>query len=132
MSKNLKRHVRYPKFPEGCSINSLVIRETDGPDELKASLMVQTRPESNMTAELMRISIVEVDGKAVQQPYIGLDEWNTKTRDLVLRAFHDLNDTTSAERADFFKAAEEATPGVTPPPPTTSESEENSESTEQS
>ena len=59
------------KFPLGerCNCREIVIREVNGIDEQEAALRADMRGKrSSIYAELVRLAIVEVDGKRVEQP----------------------------------------------------------------
>ncbi len=96
------------KFPPGCSVKEMTIRETNGHDEQKAAMFAEAKGDKSSTfQELIRVSITSVNGEKVQQPYAPLDEWNSKTRALVIKAFTQLNELGEKEVADFLESAEE-------------------------
>jgi hypothetical protein len=74
------------------------MRETCGIDEQKAASIVDSKQGlTALGAELIRLSIVAVNGQAVLQPYLAFDEWNTKTRNLVIGFYEELNTIPAAE-----------------------------------
>ena len=77
---------------ERVSIKSVTLRETDGRDGYRARHLAQKAgPGVTAYDELLRLSIVEVDGVDVEQPYAEMDQWTTRTRQFVQRAFTELN-----------------------------------------
>lgn len=104
-------HRRF-KFPKSCNVRELVLRETNGIDEQAAALAAEARAgRSSIYQELVRLSIVEVDGAKVIQPYAQLEQWNSRTRALVQEAYKQLNDLKEEELSVFLAASEDATPG---------------------
>lgn len=108
-----KEHLIHRRFdlPEGYSVKSFVIREIDGHDEKEAARMlaaVGTADDLSMAMleANLRVSIVSVDGQEVQQPYMGLSKWSSKTRRLLLEAWNQLNNVPDDELAAFLGAAE--------------------------
>lgn len=107
---------RRHKFPERCNADEIVMRETTGIDEQLASLRAEASGDrSSIYQELVRISIVEVDGKKVQQPFTVLESWNSRTRGYVQKLYEHLNDMPEKEVKSFLGAGEDATPGVSAP-----------------
>ena len=85
-------------LPSGCACRTIIMRETSGIDERNAALMAETRGgTSAMGMELIRCSIVAVDDKRVQHPFIEMDKWNTKTRSFVRAFWESLNDIKEEE-----------------------------------
>lgn len=77
---------------KGCSINSFVIRETNGKDEEMAARSAKAKGGAiTVFEELVRLSIVKVDDEPVQMPLAAYDEWNSKTRSYILKAFQAVN-----------------------------------------
>jgi hypothetical protein len=106
------------KFEEGHDIEEIVVRQTDGYDEKDAAKMVDARPtETGIYSELVRLSIVSVDGELVDQPFMAIDRWSTKTRDLVMTAYNELNENDEAAKAVFLAASEDVAPLVQRPQP---------------
>jgi len=110
-----KPHLIHRKFtlPNGCSIKSFVIRELDGHDELNAARWADAKTGSAdnkvnaLMDENLRVSLVEVNGKAVQQPFVEMDKWSSKTRRFLLEAWGQLNAAQEDEMAAFLAAAED-------------------------
>jgi len=101
------------KFPKHCSIDEIVMRETNGIDEQDAALAADGRGErGSVMTELVRLSIVEVDGQKVQQPFLEMERFNSKTRALIMKAYEQLNDLPLEELSVFLAASEDATPGL--------------------
>ena len=97
MAQSDLKHRRY-KLPAGCSCSEVIMRETCGIDEQKAASIVDSKQGlTALGAELIRLSIVAVDGQGIMQPYIPFDEWNTKTRNLVIGFYEELNTIPAAE-----------------------------------
>ena len=95
-------------------IFAITIRETDGRDEEVAANYAKSKGGSATAAEeMIRLSIVAVNDKAVQQPYLKFDVWNQRARSFMLKAFNDVNGLSNKEGEDFLATAEE----VDDPPP---------------
>lgn len=109
-----KKHLIHKRFvfPKGCSVKEMVIREIDGKDELQAARFASAKVGSadSLSAAVMdenlRVSVVSVDGKKVQQPYMGMDSWSTKTRRLLVEAWATLNSVEDEAVADFLSSSE--------------------------
>jgi hypothetical protein len=98
------------KFPLKCSVQQVKFRETNGKDEALAAVKAKALGDQGSTTdELVRLSIMEVDGQQVQQPYGDYDGWNTRTRALALAAWRSLNGFDDVEAADFLRQAVPAT-----------------------
>lgn len=94
-------------LPTGCSVAELVLRETTGEDEILASSIAEAKGKgSTVMEEMLRLSIVKVDGEKITQPYEATKKWNSKTRSLLLRAYVALNHVEDKEDADFLSGAE--------------------------
>lgn len=109
--------LRHRKFtlPEGCNCSEVVIRETDGIDEQDAAMRAESRgPRGTIFGELVRASVVSVDGKKVDQPFMEMERWNSRTRKLVLQGYQELNDTKDEEDAVFLATAEDVDPPQSP------------------
>jgi len=90
----------------------MVMRETNGIDEQRAAMQADAKGErSSIYQELVRLSIVSVDGEKITQPYEALDGWNSKSRSLVMEAYGALNNLEPEEVGSFLGSAEDATPG---------------------
>jgi len=91
---------------KNCNIKSFVIRETDGEDEETAAVLAKAKGEGHSSfEELVRMSLVYVDGKKIEQPYEDFDGWNSRTRAFVLQAFKALNSVEEKEVGDFLSGA---------------------------
>lgn len=79
------------KFPKGCKVlrdgaepeslegKRLVMREEITRDRLEAKRRARAT-DSDEGIELLRLSIVEVDGRRVEQPYMDLNFWNLRAQ----------------------------------------------------
>jgi len=95
-------HKKYV-LPVGCNCKEVILRETNGVDEQQAARLADIRGDaSSLAAELVRRSIVSVDGDLAVQPFTQFDEWNTKTRNVVLKCYERLN-TLSEEELAFLE-----------------------------
>ena len=94
--------------PSKTPILSFGVRETCGVDSGVASQMVAARGDSPSQAidELIRISIVEVNGQPVTQPYSQYDRWSARAQHFVFLAWRSLNATDKKEEEDFLKSGE--------------------------
>lgn len=102
-NNNFRRGCLTKRFqlPPGCSVREVVVRELMGDDELTAAMWMEENtppamletPAGQIAAEqreLIRVSLVEVDGEEVNcdgVPYRGMDHWTLKTYRAV-RLFH--------------------------------------------
>lgn len=99
------------RLPERCNCSDVVIRETNGIDEQRAALMADSRGErTNVYNELIRLSIVEVDGTPVTQPFTALEQWNSRTRAFIRAQYEVLNDISDEEVAVSKASGEDVTP----------------------
>lgn len=108
-----KEHLIHRQFtlPEGYSVKSFVVREIDGHDEQEAARWLGALGTADdMATAIMevnlRMALVSVDGKFVEQPYTGLKKWTSKTRRLLIAAWEQLNDVPDEDLAVFLAAAE--------------------------
>lgn len=93
-------------------ITSFVVREVDGADEEIAANTAKGKGGAATNAEeLVRMSIVEVNGDAVKHPYLAFDTWNSRARTFALKAFRSLNSAEEEELDGFLAAAEPAEGG---------------------
>jgi hypothetical protein len=98
------------RFPSSCNMQEAVIRETNGVDEQQAALAASLEGErGSLYSELIRLSIVEVDGEKVTQPFLAMDGFNSRTRAFLIRAYESLNDVKEEELAAFLGASEDVT-----------------------
>lgn len=89
-------------------IRDFHMREVDGTDEEFAANQAKGKGGAASAAEeMVRLSIVAVNGQPVAQPYLKFDKWNQRARSFALKAFNDLNGFTSDEGENFLKTAEE-------------------------
>ncbi len=104
------------KLSKGCDIQSIVLRETCGKDEEMAALKAEARgmKPGQIHEELLRLAVTEVDGKKVEYPFTGLSKWNTKTRNMVLAYFNDMNSVEEAELKSFLEEGEDLGDWVQP------------------
>lgn len=84
-------------------LSSFTLRETNGKDEEYAAERAKA-VGSSITEELIRVSIVAVNGERTVQPYLALGLWNSKARSRLARAFQELNSASEKEDADFDAA----------------------------
>lgn len=101
------------RFPDKCNLREAVMRETNGVDEQQAALAYEAiGSTTSIFQELIRLSIVEVDGEKTIQPLNDMTNWNSRTRQLITRAYEQLNDLQDEEIAVFLAASVDATPGL--------------------
>jgi hypothetical protein len=109
MDKIKVKHVLDGKVKHA-SIREFVIRETDGVDEERAAQFAKAKGGAiTLQEELVRLSLVEVDGELVNhdgKPFMAFDGWNTRTRAYALRAWASLNAVSEKEMDDFLAAGE--------------------------
>lgn len=104
--------VKFNKPRKPMSVGSFVMREVNGKDEEQAALIAKAKGgAASMYEELIRLSLVEVDGQPVNNepgvPYAGFDTWNTRTRTFVQNAFRALNGIDEKEElSDFLESGE--------------------------
>lgn len=90
----------------GKAIKSFAMREVNGQDEETAANFAKAKGGSVTPAEeMVRLSITEVNGSPVKQPFLEFDTWNTRTRAFALQAFRNLNGTTEEETDAFLATA---------------------------
>lgn len=108
-------------------LESFHMREIDGRDEeLAAGMAAAKGGHATGSEEMVRLAIVAVNDKPVQQPYLQFDVWNQRARSFALQSFRLLNSHTEKESDSFLATAEEGDPAmdagsVEPPGPSTSE-----------
>lgn len=103
-------HKRY-ELPPGCNCKEIVMRETCGLDEQRVGRILDGNPNAvSVLGEMVRASVVSVDGETVNQPYFDLDKWNTRTRNCLIEFYNDLNDTGDEAVALAKKASAELSP----------------------
>lgn len=92
---------------KGCSIRSFVIRETTGVDEENAALAAKAKGgAATVFEELVRLSIVEVNGQPAEPPLLEYDSWNSRTRAFILQAYKSINGLEEKEVADFLASGQ--------------------------
>lgn len=107
MDTNYRFELPPAKGPRRCSIKSITLKETGGPEEAIARLAAEAKGKAgSVTLETIRASIVAVDDKPVMQPYADLDTWNTRTRTLVAQYYNSINGTDEEETENFIEAAQ--------------------------
>jgi hypothetical protein len=108
-------------LPKGCSVQSFVMRELDGHDDLEIARIVDVKmtddEKSNVTKlfemrrhEACRRSLVMVNDRPVNVdglPYEAFDGWSQRTQVFAFRAFNKLNEVTGDELGKFDEAAED-------------------------
>lgn len=110
MDTSKLRHKKY-KMPEGYAFKELIVRETCGHDEQAAARVSSMRGSaSDVGTEMVRRSVVAVDGEVVVQPYLQLDGWPSRERQFILKAYEELNAPPPEDIAVFQAASEELTP----------------------
>src|SRR6185369_9836826 len=97
---------QYSTAKRPLSIKSFTIRETTGRDEDLAALASKARGgTSSIVEELIKRSLTEVDGQAVNKeegiPFQDWEKWNSATRSFVTQAFQALNGVAK-EDLDFL------------------------------
>lgn len=91
------------KLPAGCTIGEVVLRETNGEDEMQAMKFSKAQgATSSIVQELMRLAICEVDGKPAEQPFQDDKAWNSRTRSFVLKAYLKINSVEDEEEKGFL------------------------------
>lgn len=100
---------------KGVSISSVTIKETDGNDETIAAERAESLGKAASVAEeIVRMSIVAVDGVPVKQPYMGFNKWNSRTRAFVLNAWRHINAIPDASEISSFLESGEDEPEASP------------------
>lgn len=87
------------------------LRETDGKDESNATVSAKGKANSgNYVEELLSMSLVSVNGKAVNQgvPYVDFPKWNSRARAFALKAWQFVNGMGDDEETPFVQGAETA------------------------
>lgn len=94
------------KFPKGCSVGSITMRETTGKDEENAIRQAELKGSVTFYPnELLRCAIVKVDGAAAG--LVDLESWNSRTRLFAKAAFNKMNSAEDSELTGFLGAADE-------------------------
>jgi hypothetical protein len=109
-----KPHLLRKKFklPDGHPIKCFVMREIDGEDELEAGRVAAARGTSvdDMSQaalmENIRVAIVSVDDKPVEQPFLQMDKYPSKTKRYFIEAWVALNGVGQDDIKNFLAAAE--------------------------
>lgn len=104
--------------PERCSVGSFRVRELTVRDDDEVSIWTDKNAPGAVRGEqrayslarmreAWRLSLVEVDGKAVNVdgvPYMEMDAWNQRTVRLLIEAFEELNGVSQEELQSSRKA----------------------------
>lgn len=86
------------RLPRGCEFNKIEVRECNGHDEQRAALVAKDSDGTSVYMELVRLSIVSVDGTPVRPPgSADIESWRSRTRKAVAAYFDALNDVSDAE-----------------------------------
>ena len=108
--KSKLRHKKYT-FPDGCSCKEAVIRESDGYDERRAAMLAGPgADDATVFTELVKLTIVQVDGAKVVHPFDAFDGWSGNTRSLVLQAYTNISKIPEEEVRDFLEEAKDILP----------------------
>lgn len=85
------------------------LRETDGKDESNATMSAKGKT-GNYVEELLSMSLVSVNGRAVNQgvPYADFSKWNSRARAFALKAWQFANGMGDDEEDPFVRGAETA------------------------
>lgn len=94
---------------KNCSIKNFVLRELTGEDEENAQNMALSKGKENsgVIEESVRLSLVYVDDKKIEQPYAELDLWNSRTRAFIVNAWKQVNAIENKELDDFLSEGQE-------------------------
>lgn len=94
------------KFPKGCSVQSISMRETTGKDEETALRQAEIKGSPQFYPnELLRLAITKVDGQEVKVgEHLDIESWNSKTRLLAKTAFNRMNSCNDEEVLTFLGA----------------------------
>ena len=119
---NSKPHLTAKRYtlPSYCSVQSVVMRELDGQDDIEASVWADknassTVKESAVAAmvadqrESIRLSLLEVDGKPVNHdglPFMAMDHWSSRTFRFLQQFYGDLNGATNEDLKNAVTGAE--------------------------
>ncbi len=93
--------------PRRYSIGSVSIRQTFGPDEQVAAKFAEAKAGGTdmIAEELMRASIVKVDGELVSVPFTDFDSWNLLTRKFVWTEWSKVNGIGVEEITNYAATA---------------------------
>jgi hypothetical protein len=108
------------RLPPGLQVREVVVRELVAADELTAALWTESNAPADMLEtpagqihaeqrELVRISLVEVDGEEVNVdgvPFMAMDKWSLRTFRAVRTFFNDVNTLDDRELRKSLAAAE--------------------------
>lgn len=108
------------QLPPGCSVRSVVVRELVAADELTAALWAESNAPAEMLEtpagqiaaeqrELVRVSLVEVDGEEVNidgVPFLGMDGWTLRTYRAVRLFYNNVNTLDDKELRKSLAGAE--------------------------
>lgn len=103
-----------PKFGRFAA-SSISVKEMTPDDEEMAHKLAEAKgkKEDGLGVELVRASIVAVDGKPVSTGFPEFDKWNAKSRNFAAEAWRAVNGSTEDEKKVFLESAEETeSPGA--------------------
>lgn len=98
--------LKHARLGDGTQITTFKVRETNGEDEEIAAKMAKAKDGVTAAEEQAKLSITEVNGAAVVQPYLAFDKWTSQARVAALRAFIRINGVEDKEAEGFLEAAE--------------------------
>lgn len=87
----------------GIQLKSITLRSLCGDDEKKAIQLAATEGDMKLVGEkLIMLSIAEVDGAKVDQPWLEFSKLNIKTRSLIGAAFDEVNAVKPEDTKSFL------------------------------
>lgn len=104
---------RAPSDGKNYSFGTLKLRELNGRDDVviaRRTKALGVTDELVMTMERVRQSIVEVDGKAVPQPYEEFDTWNERSRTLAMVGYQKVAGILGSSVEGFLKGSSATSP----------------------
>jgi hypothetical protein len=120
---NMKPHLQAKRYtlPDYCSVQSVVMRELDGQDDIEASIWADKNATSAIKdsavaamiadqRESVRLSLLEVDGKPVNHdglPFMAMDNWTSRTMRFLLSFYADLNGAKEEDLKNSVAGAQE-------------------------
>lgn len=120
--RNPKPHLRMKRFtfPKKASIDSIVMRELDGEDDIEASVwadkhateLIKTSYRAAMAAEqreAIRVSIVAVNDQPTEPgvPFMEMDLWTSATQRMLMECYVHLNGAEETDLKNLIAGAEE-------------------------
>lgn len=95
-----------PSAEAGLSFKKLVIKETSGPDELRAKALAKAKgDDGSLYEEMVKLSIVSIDDKPVDQPFESFLTMSTKDRSYIGQAFSKINSASDDLVANFLSTS---------------------------